>query len=154
MIEAVIPTFEELWFRQMMLSDEDTMSFNHAWGGTISFPENEWESWYDYWIVNHDNQRYYRYLKNENGDFVGEIAYHYSPEYDRYVADVIVFSEFRGQGYGSQGLEVLCEAAKENGISFLLDDIAIDNPAISLFLKHGFSEINRTDEKIVLKKYL
>lgn len=154
MIEAVIPTFEELWFRQMMLSDEDTMSFNHAWGGTISFPENERESWYDYWIVNHDNQRYYRYLKNENGDFVGEIAYHYSPEYDGYVADVIVFSEFRGQGYGSQGLEVLCDAAKENGISVLLDDIAIDNPAISLFLKHGFSEINRTDEKIVLKKYL
>ncbi len=71
MIEAVIPAFEELWFRQRMLCDEATMSFNHAWGGTIPFPEDEWKPWYDYWIVNHDNQRYYRYLKNENGDFVG-----------------------------------------------------------------------------------
>ena len=59
-----------------------------------------------------------------------------------------------GEIPGGQGLEVLCDAAKENGISVLLDDIAIDNPAISLFLKHGFSEIDRTDEKIVLKKYL
>lgn len=154
MIEAVIPAFEELWFRQRMLCDEATMSFNHAWGGTIPFPEDEWKPWYDHWIVNHDNQRYYRYLKNENGDFVGEIAYHYDSEYDGYVADVIVYSEFRGQGYGSQGLEVLCNAAKENGIPVLLDDIAIDNPAISLFLKHGFAEIKRTDEKIILKKDL
>lgn len=67
---------------------------------------------------------------------------------------MIVYSEFRGQGYGSQGLEVLCNAAKENGIPVLLDDIAIDNPAISLFLKHGFAEIKRTDEKIILKKDL
>ena len=32
--------------------------------------------------------------------------------------------------------------------------IAIDNPAISLFLKQGFYEDYRTNEKIVLKKDL
>ena len=154
MLETVIPAYEELWFRQRMLSDEATMSYNHAWGGTISFPEEKWQAWYDYWIVNHDNQRYYRYLKNENDDFVGEIAYHYDPEYHEYVADVIVLSEFRRKGYGSQGLEILCKEAKENGIFVLLDDIAIDNPAINLFLKHGFSESKRTEEKIIMRKNL
>ena len=49
---------------------------------------------------------------------------------------------------------MLCSAAKENGISALYDDIAIDNPAIGLFLRHGFVEENRTEEKIFLRKEL
>lgn len=36
----------------------------------------------------------------------------------------------------------------------LYDDIAIDNPAISIFLKEGFIEEYRTDEIILLKKIL
>lgn len=47
---------------------------------------------------------------------------------------------------------MLCEAARENGVSNLYDDIAIDNPAIKLFLKVGFCEEYRTDEVIMLKK--
>ncbi|MBR6302974.1 MAG: GNAT family N-acetyltransferase, partial [Lachnospiraceae bacterium] len=78
----------------------------------------------------------------------------YDSEYDGYVADVIIFSKFRGKGYGSKGLEMLCAAAKENGINVLYDDNAIDNTAIKLFLKHGFYEDYRTEEKIVLKKEL
>lgn len=153
MLELVVPTLGEMWFRESLMADEETMAYNHAWGGTIPFPKKKWKSWYDHWIVYHENKRYYRYLKDENG-FVGEIAYHYDSEYDGYVADVIIFSKFRGKGYGSKGLEMLCAAAKENGINVLYDDIAIDNTAIKLFLKHGFYEDYRTEEKIVLKKEL
>ena len=32
------PTREELRFRQELLSDPSTMSYNHAYGGTIVFP--------------------------------------------------------------------------------------------------------------------
>lgn len=151
MLEVYKPTLEDLWFRESLMADEETMSYNHAWGGTIPFPKESWADWYDYWIVNHENRRYYRYLKDENG-FVGEIAYHYDPEYDGCVADIIIFSKFRGKGYGDKGLELLCSAAGENGVTVLYDDIAIDNPAIGLFLKHGFYEDYRTEEKIVLKK--
>ena len=49
---------------------------------------------------------------------------------------------------------MLCSMAKNNGVSILYDDIAIDNPAIKLFLKHGFVEESRTEEKIILKKEL
>lgn len=154
MLETTVPALEDLWFRQKLLADEDTMSYNHAWGGAIPFPQEEWRDWYDHWVVHHDNRRYYRYLKNGNDGFVGEIAYHYDPEYDGYVADVIVFSGFRGKGYGRRGLEILCAAAKENGISALYDDMAVDNPAIGLFLKCGFSEEYRTEDKIILKKRL
>lgn len=154
MLETTVPALEDLWFRQKLLADEDTMSYNHARGGAIPFPQEEWRDWYDHWVVHHDNRRYYRYLKNGNDGFVGEIAYHYDPEYDGYVADVIVFSGFRGKGYGRRGLEILCAAAKENGIAALYDDMAVDNPAIGLFLKCGFSEEYRTEDKIILKKCL
>ena len=152
-LELVIPTLEDMWFRESLLADEETMSYNHAWGGTISWPKEEWQDWYEYWIVDHEDRRYYRYLKSGN-DFVGEIAYHYDPEYDGYVADVIILAKYRGKGYGARGLELLCEAAKADGISALYDDIAIDNTAVKLFLKNGFHEEYRTEEKIVLKKDL
>ena len=153
MLETMIPAPEDLWFREQLLADAATMSYNHAWGGTIPFPREKWQEWYEHWIVHHENKRYYRYLRDDNG-FVGEIACHYDPEYDGYVADVIIFSKYRGKGYGAQGLKLLCAAAKENGLTALYDDIAIDNPAIWLFLKEGFYETGRTDEKIILKKDL
>lgn len=40
------PTLQELHFRERLLSDEETMSYNAAWGGTIPFPAEKWESWY------------------------------------------------------------------------------------------------------------
>ena len=59
MLELITPTLEDLWFRESLMADEETMSYNHAWGGTIPFPKEDWADWYDYWIVNHENMRYY-----------------------------------------------------------------------------------------------
>ncbi len=137
----------------MFMSDENTMSYNHAWGGTIDFPEEEWANWYDYWVENPGDERFYRYLQNtETKEFVGEIAYHFNG--NEYIANVIVFSKYRENGYGKEGLRLLCEAAKQAGIKCLYDDIAIDNPAITMFLKMGFCEEYRTDDIIMLKKTL
>jgi len=155
MTELYEPKIEDLWFRQQFMADEATMSYNAAWGGTIPFPESAWEDWYEYWLIHHENKRFYRYLKDsESGDFVGEIAYHYDEEQAVWLADVIVASEFRGRGFGAEGLRLLCEAAAGNGLDVLRDNIAIDNPAVSLFLKAGFTEEYRTDEIIMLKKDL
>ena len=152
MIELYTPKYEDLWFRKMFMSDEATMSYNHAWGGTIDFPESAWADWYDYWVQNPEGKRFYRYLKNENNKFVGEIAYHYNGK--EYIADVIVYAKYRGKGYGREGLCLLCEAAKAAEIEVLYDDIAIDNPAISMFLKMDFVEEYRTEKCIMLKKIL
>ena len=148
------PQYEDLWFRKMMLADEETMSYNHARGGTIPWPEEKWSGWYDHWITCHEGKRYYRYLKNKDGQYVGEIAYYYDAEMQHEIASVIIYSKFRKNGYGSEALDLLCSMAKNNGVSILYDDIAIDNPAIKLFLKHGFVEESRTEEKIILKKEL
>lgn len=155
MLKLYIPKYEDLSFRQKLIGDPATMSYNEKWGGAIDFPKERWQEWYDWWIVNHEDKRFYRYLQDSETDsFVGEIAYHFDNERKIHLADVIVFSEYRGKGYGNQGLQLLCNAAKEKGIKILYDNIAIDNPAISLFLKNGFSEDYRTDEYIMLKKSL
>lgn len=154
MLTLYEPKYEDLWFRQMMLADEDTMSYNHAWGGTIPWPEDKWSGWYDYWITCHEGKRYYRYLKNKDGQYVGEISYHYDAEIQHEIANVIIYSKYRKNGHGSEALDLLCSVAKNNGVFVLYDDIAIDNPAIILFLKHGFVEEYRTKEKIILKKEL
>lgn len=155
MVKLYSPKLEDLWFRQMFMADEETMSYNHQWGGTIPFPKGNWAAWYDFWVVNPEGKRFYRYLQEENsGEFVGEIAYHFDEEEKKYIADVIVYAKYRGKGFGKQGLLLLCEAAKANGIDILYDNIAIDNPAIKLFLKVGFYEEYRTDEIIMLKKEL
>lgn len=155
MVALHIPTLKDLWFRQQFLSDSETMSYNHAWGGTIDFPENKWTNWYDFWVRNPENKRFYRYLmKADSNLFVGEAAYHYDEKRNIFIADIIIPAQYRGQGYGRAGLTLLCEAAKNNGIEVLYDDIAIDNPAVDLFLKNGFCEEYRTDEIIMLKKNL
>ena len=155
MITLYIPTLEDLWFRRQFLCDSETMSYNHAWGGTIDFPEDKWENWFDFWIKNPENKRFYCYLMESDSNlFVGEVAYHYDEKRDIFIADIIVPAQYRGQGYGKAGLNLLCEAATDNGIEVLYDDIAIDNPAIDLFLKNGFREEYRTNEIIMLKKEL
>lgn len=155
MIQLYVPKLEDLWFRQMFMADEETMSYNHHWGGTIPFPKEDWKDWHDYWVVNPEGKRFYRYLQEEaTGEFVGEIAYHYDGDRKIHIADIIVYTKYRGKGFGEQGLQMLCEAAKANRVQTLYDDIAIDNPAIKLFLKTGFVEEYRTDEIIMLKKDL
>lgn len=155
MIKLVKPSLDDLWFRQSLLADEATMSYNHAWGGTIEFPKEDWAEWYEYWLTDCGNERFYAYLLNDaTNEFVGEIAYHYDDEREIYIANVIISAKYRGNGYGKIGLELLCETAKRNGVITLYDDIAIDNSAIKLFLDSGFTEEYRTDEIIMLKKKL
>lgn len=152
MIEQYTPRLEELWFRRMLLADAATMSYNHAWGGTIDFPESRWEEWFDRWVRNPGKDRFYCYLRNEKDEFVGEIAYHLDSGI--YLTDVIVYAGYRGRGYGREGLYLLCQMARERGFQELYDDLAVDNPALSLFLSLGFAETYRTQEYIMLKKDL
>lgn len=153
MITFYKPGLRDLWFKQQMLADPDTMSYNRAWGGTISFPEKKWESWFNRWITNHENKRFYRYV-TENGVFIGEAAYHLEEENRRFLADVIIHAPHRGKGYGRAALLLLCETARQNGIPVIYDEIAIDNPAIGLFLRCGFTEESRTGKSVLLKKDL
>ncbi len=101
MIKLIVPRLEDLWFREEFMSDEATMSYNKKRGGTIAFPKANWEEWYDFWVTNPENERFYRYLSDEKDVFVGEIAYHFDWDEKKYIANVIVMAQYRGKGYGS-----------------------------------------------------
>ena len=155
MLKVVKPELEDLWFRESMMADIETMSYNDAWGGTIPFPKEDWEEWYTLWVRNSGQERYYRYLKDDaNKVFVGEISYHFDKLRNIYLCDVIIKAEFRRQGFGTQGIQLLCEAAKANGVKALYDDIAADNPSTHLFLKNGFSIEFQNDENVMVKTVL
>ena len=147
------PELQDLWFRQQLLEDEDTMAFNVPYGGTIPFPQERWDSWYEVW-VNHPTRAFYRYVQNEQGFFVGEVAYRYDEEIQGYVVNVIIFSKNRNKGYGGLALEALCREAKANGIDVLYDDIEINNPSLDLFLKHGFKILAKDEKKTLVRKDL
>lgn len=155
MLKLYKPKLDDLWFRERLMNDPETMSYNNAWGGTISFPEIKWSDWYNHWIIQHEGKRYYRYLLcKETNEFVGEIAYHFDDSNNVYIANIIVHSNYRGHGYGTEGLKLLCNEAKSNGVTTLYDDIAADNPSVHMFLKNGFTIDYQTDDIIMVKRVL
>ena len=154
MLTLVTPDLDNLWFREKLLSDEETMSYNAKWGGTIPFHKDTWEIWYDAWVRNPGHDRYYRYLMNSENEYVGEIAYHYDLLRNVYICDVIILAQYRNRGYGTEGIKQLCIAAKKNGISVLYDDIAADNLSYQLFLKNGFEIEYRNKDVVIVKRQL
>lgn len=154
MLTLVTPNFDDLWFRQELMADEDTMAYNAKWGGVIPFPKDKWEAWYDSWVNNSGNKRFYRYLMNTNNEYVGEIAYHFDEQRDIYICDVIVLAKYRNRGYGTKGIQLLCIEAKKNGISALYDDIAVDNSSYKLFLKNGFEIVYKDNDVVMVKRNL
>ena len=153
MLTLYRPCMEDLWFRQKMLEDPATMSYNLAWGGTVPFPPERWEAWYQKWLCADEALRFYRYLA-AGETFVGEVAYHREDGGDRVLTDVVIHAPLRGRGYGGEGLELLCEAARAHGITELWDSVAEDNPALGLFLRRGFAVTDRESGIVTLHKRL
>ena len=155
MLKAITPKLEELSFRQALLADEETMQYNHQYGGTIEFPEEKWSDWYQRWVDQESGERYFAFLfSEEKNAYIGEIAFYYDESEQAYITNIIVHSKYRGCGYGKEGLMLLCKAAEERGITALCDNIAVDNPSINLFMKLGFHEIWRNQEVVMVKKEL
>ena len=105
MITLVTPKLEDMWFRETLVGDEETMAYNKKWGGAIDFPKNKWEDWYARWVAHPKNKRFYQYILSEDDCFVGEAAYHFDESRQMYVTNVIVMAKYRGKGYGSAGLK-------------------------------------------------
>lgn len=155
MISLYKPSIDEMYFRESLLSDAETMSYNNAYGGIIHFPKRKWKDWYNRWVKTANPKFFYRYLRETStNELVGEVAYHFDETRKIYICEVIVLSKYRRKGYGTDGINLLCLAAKQNGIDELYDDIAAENPSVNLFLKNGFIIEYKTEEIIMVKRKL
>jgi len=121
MIELHIPNLSELDFRQNLLSDPESMSYNkgceldmptyHNDTGCIDFPRGDWEGWYSRWVGN-EPERFYAYLKDtESGEFVGEVSLYETDGPGVYEMGIVIHSARRGNGYSKEGIRLLLDQA-------------------------------------------
>ena len=92
------PKLEDMWFRQEMMEDQETMSYNHAYGGTIPFPKDKWEEWYKRYMF--DDSKFYAYIKDEDDNFVGSMSYRYDEKDKINKVSILIHAKYRGKGYG------------------------------------------------------
>ncbi len=122
-LEMHVPKLEELWFRQKLLADPASMSYNkgyelgfagyHNDTGCIDFPEEDWPGWYARWIGT-EPQRFYAYLREkETGTFLGEVNLFQLELPGVYEMGIVVYSAYRGKGYSQEGIRLLLEYAFE-----------------------------------------
>lgn len=145
-ISLHVPEYSELWYRQRLLADPDTMSYNKEYSsknGCIDFPEENWRSWYDYWIAG-TSDRFYAYIVL-GGKFIGEVNLHknsYKGLYDDwYDMGIVIEARYRGNGYAAKALDLLLETAfGELGASSVHNEFErYRAAALRLHLNAGFS---------------
>mgnify|MGYP002801625961 FL=1 len=129
-----------------------TMSYNkgyHYDTGCIDFEEKDLAKTY---AKRHQKNIFLFYLKNTTtNEYVGYTNYtnyYYNEEEKRYECGILIEASKRGKGYAKEGLQLLCNEAKRNGIKALYDSFEKDRPGIHIFKELGFQII---EEKTWLK---
>ena len=145
-----IPKPEELWYRQQLMEDPETMHYNRGYTlpfagydpetGCIPFPPDQWEGWYRQFVCG-GPERFYAYLvRVEDGVFVGEVNLHKSGQHPWYEIGIVLEGKHRGQGYAAPGLQLLLEYAFQTlGASAVHNDFEeTRQAAVRLHLNAGF----------------
>ncbi len=158
-LELYIPKLEELWFRQRLLADEETMSYNKNWNvnyngyhretGCVDFPEKEWAEWYERYIGN-EPDRFYAYIKRaSDGVWIGDVNFHDTPEKDWWDMGIVIYAPYRGKGYAVPALKLMLDHAfRVCGISRIHNDFEVARHEISAWEAHrkaGFRELGVVD---------
>ena len=155
-LELYIPALDELWFRQKMMSDAETMSYNanyddyagyHRDTGCIDFPKSEWGEWYKDW-VGKEPKRFYAYIKRtSDGEWIGDVCFHYAPEYDWWDMGIVIYAPYRGKGYSVPALRLMSEYAfKQCGVTRLHNYFETSRlAALKAHFAVGFRDMGVTD---------
>ena len=157
-----VPAFEELEYRQKILSQEDTMSYNKEYNlglenynnetGCINFSKKYWNEWYSKWISKR-YKRYYAYIVNNNtGEFIGEVCFYYDKQRDLYRIGVVIESKHRGNGYCSKVLIKLADTAfKDFDVNKIRNVISLERESdIKGHKRAGFKEIGIYENESIL----
>ena len=115
------PAFDELWYRQRMLADAATMSYNRGYDlsfdgydretGCIAFGPEQWREWYDRWI-GREPDRFYAYIvRRSDGALIGEVCLRRHETEGWHEMGIVVEARHRGQGYAAEALRLLLDHA-------------------------------------------
>jgi len=158
-----VPQIAELWYREKLLSDPDTMSYNKGYNlnsvtyhndtGCIDFPENQWQQWYDYFVMN-SPQCYYAYIKRiEDGCFIGEVNLHKNNSGEWYDMGIVLEGQYRGQDFSVEAMRLLLNEAfgEFSAVAVRNDFEATREAALKLHLSVGFEIVNEENGIILLE---
>lgn len=157
-----VPTISELWYRQQILSDPETMNYNkgydldiddyHKDTGCMDFPEDHWEKWF-HWFVNGKPQRFYAYIiRKVDNAFIGEVNVHRGNQDNWYDMGIVIESKYRGKGYAVEALNLLLKEVFENMSVLTIKNTFESNriSAIKAHISSGFQVINEHNGMITL----
>lgn len=156
-LKLYVPKLNDLRFRQQMMADPATMSYNagydldfvgyHKDTGCIDFPESEWAAWYERWM-GREPERFYAYIeRSSDSAFLGEVCFHHTPEKDWWDMGVVLFAPCRGRGYSAPALRFLLDHAFcDCGVERLHNEFETSRrAALRLHLAAGFRETGAED---------
>lgn len=140
---------EEMWFKKEMEADAKTMDYNAGYNvsfngynyqdGTILEDITELqEVWYPKW-TNCEPDRFYAYIVRESDNaYIGEVYYKNETENGHEIG-ILIKGEYRGNGYATEAIRLLCEKADSVGIKKLFHQIPnTRKSAIKADLNNGF----------------
>lgn len=147
-----IPSCGELRYRQKIMQDPDTMSYNKGYDlnfegydkttGCIAFPEREWAGWHA-GFIGREPRCFYAYIVREaDGEFIGEVNVHRNTDAGWYEMGIVLEAKYRGKGYAVDALRLLLQHAFEE-----MDADAVHNEfeversaAVKTHLSAGFTK--------------
>lgn len=146
MLRLILPDRRCCAFRQAMMADPATMAYNAPWfppDGTIPFPEEEWDAFLAS-CQDREPEAFLGFLENEECHLVGEVNWH-----DRGRGmGIVIKAEYRGRGYGREGLKLLKERAFAHPeIPYLENNFESERDhALALHLHAGFVPTGRDQD--------
>lgn len=157
-----IPAYEELWYRQKIMQDPDTMSYNKGYDlnfndydketGCIDFPKKKWADWYTHFI-GQEPHRFYAYIVRESdGEFIGEVNVHRNVDAGWYEMGIVLEAKYRGKGYAVAALRLLLQYAFEKiGVEAVHNEFEEErSAALQTHLSAGFTRYRQENRIIEL----
>ena len=155
MLTLVLPELKDYWYEKKLNEDPASMNYNagydvsysgyHYATGTIDFPEENFEKTYN---KRKKENKFFAYLKDtKTNEFIGYVNYQFDSSENYYDCGILIEASKRGKGYSKEGLKLLCEAAKKNGIKELYDSFEKDRYHAKVFEDVGFKVIKETTWK-------
>jgi len=153
-----VPGIRDMEYRQKLLMQPETMSYNRGLGedipgydnetGCIDFPKTDWRYWRDVWLWR-EPERFSAYLLDEeSGEFVGEGCYYYDMEADAHSIGVVIEHCHRGKGYGTEAVKLLtARAMAQEEVECLCVTLPVEREsAVRMTLAAGFREEKTENE--------
>lgn len=154
-IELHIPKESELEYRQHLISDKETMSYNVGYGddgiGCYYQTIEQVQEWYKNWNNGTDN--YYAYIiRKEDNIPIGEVDVHWSSYCKKHIIGIVIEAKYRGKGYAEEALNLLCDVAfNKLNLNKIYDDFPTARTAAEkVFSKAGF--VRENNEFVALTK--